>query len=262
MVKPGSDDLHYLSCPSNKNIIIQRHNELRDLVVKYLIKSLGADVSCTVDPCLTGFTVEDGSKVYADMRVCFGRKVFFLDVSWINPASRTARGNGSLVCPGSAALQREKEKEKWYASNADKEVLSRIIPFVAEATGRLGMQAMDFAKVYMAGAPGSTNLFQFKRDVCVTAARYQAKMQRQFMRYKAMAPVPARELECKDDGHDYHLDDEDDISVQGDDLVSQQIEADARKKERHHTNLPGVVASSTASSHSRPPHLIHCPQQV
>ena len=63
-----------------------------------------------------------------------------------------------------------------------------------------------------------------------------------------MAPVPEREPEEKDCAHANQQEDEDDISVQGDDLVSQQIEADARKKERHYANRPVFAAASTAPS--------------
>ena len=111
-----------------------------------------------------------------------------------------------------------------------------IVPFVVEATGRLGVQAQNFASVYMAGAPGSTNHFQFKRDVCAIAARYQAKMQKQFMRYKFQAPTPAADHGGIERPLEYFSHDDDAISVQGDDLVLQEMESDARIRARHNSN--------------------------
>jgi hypothetical protein len=62
-----------------------------------------------VDHSSTGFTLEDGSKVFADIHVRVNRLIYFIDVSWTNPASRAARGCGSLVHPGAAAALRERE---------------------------------------------------------------------------------------------------------------------------------------------------------
>ena len=117
-----------------------------------------------------------------------------------------------------------------------KEVLSHIVPFAVEATGRLGVQAQNFASVYMAGAPGSTNYFQFKRDVRAIAARYQAKMQKQFMRYKFQAPTPAADHGGIKRPLKYFSHDDDAISVQGDDLVLQEMESDARIRAPHISN--------------------------
>ena len=236
VLKPGSDELHYPTCPSNKNLIIQLHDELRDLVTKFMKRALGADLTYSVDPGATGFTAADGSKVYADIHVQVNRMVYYIDVSWINPSSRAARGSGSLVLPGAAAALREREKERWYSSKVSKEVLSHIVPFAVEATGRLGVQAQNFASVYMAGAPGSTNHFQFKRDVCAIAARYQAKMQKQFMRYKFQAPTPAVDHDGIERPFEHFSHDDDAISVQGDDLVLQEMESDARIRARHNSN--------------------------
>ena len=146
------DSLHGLSCSLNKGPRNLRHDNIRDKLYQ-LIKRLNPGIQQT--HLSLEFEVGqitspgDAPKhVRTDIKYIKGADTFFIDIGIVDPAASAFQRapTYSHVNQDGAACQYERTKRQHYARvNTPQPLLPRsVIPFIIEATGRLGPSALLF----------------------------------------------------------------------------------------------------------------------
>lgn len=95
---------------------------------------------------------------------------YAIDVAVVDPAAKShimPRENSSLITAGGAALQEESKKKDKYRGTAYED---KLIPFVLEATGRLGPAAVEFLQKIGGKAAGRRGAFQVEVSVILARA--------------------------------------------------------------------------------------------
>ncbi len=126
--------LHGLDCAQAQFFWYRRHNAIRDLLFSFL-KSIGykpmKEGEAQIDEDLRPDIVYDPGGA---------NRTVLIDVAIVNPSSRSYRRLAPHDKDDAAAIQREKDKERHYQRLTG----YKVVPFVVEATGRLGPKARDF----------------------------------------------------------------------------------------------------------------------
>jgi hypothetical protein len=146
------DSLHGLSCSLNKGPRNLRHDNIRDKLYQ-LIKRLNPGIQQT--HLSLEFEVGqitspgDAPKhVRTDIKYIKGADTFLIDIGIVDPAASAFQraSTYSHVNLDGAACQYEQTKRQHYARvNTPQSLLPRsVIPFIIEATGRLGPSALLF----------------------------------------------------------------------------------------------------------------------
>ena len=137
---PHDQRPHCLSCSKLAPMWLRRHNELRDILYSFLDKILPSNnrhlqLECPLE------ANESNAHRTADICVRVGPEYYYLDVSVVDPTRTRYHGRPA----GSAALERERDKLAHIMAGVGPSIQpAQIIPFVIEATGRLGEKARDF----------------------------------------------------------------------------------------------------------------------
>lgn len=140
VVDMNAEPFHLLDCSSNQFWFHKRHNKVRDLLAQYISSCwVDADVQCEV-----GLHHTDGSICRADLVVQRGQVSYVIDVAITNPGSRSAVQAGSGHRSDSAAGDRERFKRAMYSDVQELSEDVSFVPFVLEATGRMGPAARAF----------------------------------------------------------------------------------------------------------------------
>ena len=131
--------LHCLSCSSLAPLWLERHNEMRDALFDFLKHILPPDrrhLSKEVALESNGMNTRR-----TDILARIGPEVYYIDVSVVDP-TRTRFHNQPA---GTAAKSREREKIRHILRGVGDSIFeSQVLPFVIEATGRLGGMARAF----------------------------------------------------------------------------------------------------------------------
>jgi hypothetical protein len=171
------EPLHALSCRMASNVRISRHNFVRDALAQF-IKAVEPDARLSLE-----YHMVDGRRerrrghpapetLRADIKVELNGTTTFIDVAVVNPSSNSATSmeNGSSVVVNAAAVKKENDKLSKYRTAYSEEVARHVIPFVVEATGRLGPRAAacieQFSKI------GVPNLADDVRARAMAARRF------------------------------------------------------------------------------------------
>ena len=133
----GEELSHCLGCFALQGLRTQRHNLLRDTLSEMLRKVLGPHAVSTSEPPFPGAQL--------DIRVTVGASVKYLDVNIINPAAQEYMPQASID-GGTASIKAEANKRARYSAVLAEHGIaeSALVPFVIEATGRLGPSALRF----------------------------------------------------------------------------------------------------------------------
>lgn len=134
---------HCLSCRGMTNIRTTRHNKVRQAVVGVLSLLFNKEsIRLPKEPVI------DNHQHRGDILVVFGGTSYVLDITIVNAASVTnVQRVDSHTTPGAAAKAAEERKLAKYAANGATSSAYTTIPFVLEATGRLGTMAEDFIQL-------------------------------------------------------------------------------------------------------------------
>ena len=134
------DPTHPSTCSANKGLVIARHDEVRNLLAKFL-KRIHPQSNIVLEPD------ENGPADHyrrPDILAEIDGKVFAIDVSIAEPASARAQSHHefpSTITPDGAALQAESRK---FADYRETVYNNTLVPFILESTGRLGPSAKTF----------------------------------------------------------------------------------------------------------------------
>lgn len=139
---------HGLNCSACSGIRTTRHNAVRDAVADGLAR-IFSRAAVVVEPA-TGTDLRR-----PDILLTVDQKVWLIDISVVNPASSKHVSNGSATVAQAASTAMETKKRADYAPTLPVLNLgpSALVPFVVEATGRLGKDALEFLDALLT-APG------------------------------------------------------------------------------------------------------------
>ena len=172
------DSLHGLSCALNRGIRNTRHDSIRDKLY-LLIKKLNPGIQQThlSKEFEVGRTSTD-TTVRTDIKYLKGADTFYIDVAVVDPAAseyQKAPAFSHLTRDG-AASKYERTKRQHYARVTTPSPLPErsIIPFVIEATGRLGPSALLFLHSLCGTQTFSRS--KFLTDVNLICARTAGRM--------------------------------------------------------------------------------------
>ena len=175
-----TEPFHGMSCPGTKGFRTKRHNEIRDLLFRLIKKRypLLTNVMLKLEDNVGSFA--DGHMIRADITWQIEAEKVIVDlvcidvgcVQYIKPPTR------SYLSSERAALHAEKVKRDHYAKVVVPARLSAnsVIPFVVEASGRLGPAALGFVnricgtQTYIKSA--------FLREISMITAKFRGRMLR------------------------------------------------------------------------------------
>ena len=138
---------HPLSCEANSGSRTWRHEVIKDLTAKVFGDSLPGSVVRKEAP----LGVVDNREQRGDIVLQYKGQTFIIDVCITDPTAAVYRDKGSYHTPDVAAMEREllkvKRFEYVYGDNGSalpNSTTTKFIPFVFEATGRMGPAAREF----------------------------------------------------------------------------------------------------------------------
>ena len=139
---------HPFSCEANSGSRTWRHEAIKNLLAKVLGESLPGSVVRKEEDLGIG---PNGHQLRGDVVLKTDGRKFITDVSIVDPTGAHYLGKGSDQTPDVAATVREllklKRFEHVYGENGSalpNSTTTQFIPFVFEATGRMGPAAREF----------------------------------------------------------------------------------------------------------------------
>jgi len=145
-LEPQRHDLHGLSCRLNSNLRTFCHNDIVTLLCG-LLKKRHPSAPILREEFIGESTIHGTIReVKADIVYTVGLRKFYIDVSTIDPGSETclAPSINSALNRDAAAKSREISKRRHYRTCVPQPPEIDVVPFVIEASGRLGPAAMSF----------------------------------------------------------------------------------------------------------------------
>ena len=163
--------LHPLECERLSPARLWRHNRVRDFLFAALMQCYStADLRS--EHMMTG---TEGRRLKGDIVMRNGPELTVFDVAVVDPAAPSYLAKGSDKKEDVAAGQREMDKRAGWQAIGGVEG-AHFIPFVVEATGRLGPSALKFFNEKLISADGSHIAKLFLLKLNFTIARWNARM--------------------------------------------------------------------------------------
>jgi hypothetical protein len=157
--------LHALGCKAASGARIKRHDNIRDCLMDFINK-VEPDAILTRE-----YFLNDGrrnlhqERLRADIKCELAGVTTFFDIAVTNPSNPSAiqGANGASNVAGVAAKAMETDKKSLYSSRYSEAVANCVVPFVLEATGRLGDMASRFIDSWCKiGHPNVTEEFKLR----------------------------------------------------------------------------------------------------
>jgi len=153
------EPFHGLCCSMCQGNIINRHDNIRDLIIKILRRWGKRNIDVRAEPSVP----RDGRHLRADIAVTFNSVITYVDVGITCPATRAQVRGGSHKEPGKALEKSEKVKLQKYDH-----LKPNFVPFILETGGRLNERARTFVEELASkcgvGAAGARVLYQQVSD--------------------------------------------------------------------------------------------------
>lgn len=163
VVDVAEEWFHLLDCASNQRLFRQRHDQVCGLLTRLLSTCLTGPVQREVD-----LRNADGRVVRADIVAWDGGRCYVIDVAISNPACRTYVRALSDEFADRAAVRREQTKRARYAGVPGLLEGGGFVPFVLEATGRLGPAARNFLDIVVGDHTLARSYFMSATSACIT----------------------------------------------------------------------------------------------
>jgi uncharacterized C2H2 Zn-finger protein len=164
----ANEDYHFLSCNKNAWFTKQRHDMVTKLL-KEFIHGVLPQAKLTLEPV---YTCSHGDDIQGDLQVQDEHHFHAIDVSIVNPARASLQLASGIPRPDHAAQRAETAKRSNYATVTTPGVVSGFVPFVVEATGRLGPEARSFVANVSRGNTAARTYFLNCMSACI--ARYNS----------------------------------------------------------------------------------------
>jgi hypothetical protein len=172
------------------------HDEIKDLLC-VLIKKVNPHALVTKEQKITQFrkpnvpvsqsaSQQSNGDLICDIMVSNNLEVYFIDLSFANPACKSAITLGSNVKESAAASRREREKVLKYNKYLKPEAHNLFVPFIGETTGRLSGLTEKFirklCKIDKMDLEASENVkwerIKFMEEVSISLASTNAEVMR------------------------------------------------------------------------------------
>jgi hypothetical protein len=176
----GDCKFHAHSCFMNAPMRTTRHDKVVNCLVPTIREVFPVSTGAIVLQEAEVGTKADGSSVTADIVVTVGAVRYVIDVMVIDMGAtkylRGAAATNPAVTQDAAAVEGEKKKRRHYGGVVHPARIpnAEVIPFVIEATGRLGPKALSFLREITAGHTALRTAFN--RQVSRICALYSGKM--------------------------------------------------------------------------------------
>ena len=167
-VSMKASPLHSLDCNFLKPIRNYRHDTLRDFLLQLLKAGFPNDrmeIEKTITTCVKNYK--------ADVYWEHDSTTHIFDVAIVDPSAPTYRTLGSHHTPDVAATERETYKTRLFLECGVHNAV--FIPFVVEATGRLGVAARNWFESMIADTHKKAGNAFISR-ISASIARYNSKM--------------------------------------------------------------------------------------
>ena len=138
---------HLIDCKEAESFTKTRHNNVRDALFDFL-RSVCPSAQLTKEPILQA---SDLTMVRPDIQFNIGNTVQYIDVMVTDPAAESHRHLNTHTDPDVTASAGEQMKRASYARRLPSLAKESLVPFVVEATGRLGPAATLFLKQVSGG---------------------------------------------------------------------------------------------------------------
>jgi len=178
----GTDPLHPLNCDGLKVQRNNRHDRLRDAFAQLLRMSY-PDAEVSTEKVVEGLPriggTDDGTgrcRVRADVYMRDGPTVTIFDVAIVNPSARSYIEKGSDENPDIAARHREELKRQAFYERFGPDTQINFVPFVVEATGRMGPAAVAYYDRYIAANTETWKGQQFLAKMSSIIALWNSRM--------------------------------------------------------------------------------------
>lgn len=142
---------HCLSCRAQQGQRTQRHDAVRDCLANLLRRVYGKDQVNVEVP------LPDAGRERLDIEVQVGGRLLYVDVMVVNPAANKYLRMGSskeVLVAAKAGEQRKRERYEATLRAMNVDPQTAFVPFVLEATGRLGPAAAAFLAAMEGDARG------------------------------------------------------------------------------------------------------------
>lgn len=153
--------VHGLNCGAMSQVRTRRHDDIRNALkdlIAYIWRDAVVELETIIDP--------QHNQLRSDIMVKLGARVWYLDVSVVNPSSmKHARRNGDA---NQASKHAAHDKWKKYQTSIRRQNLpdDSFIPFIIEATGRFGEEASAFLKLLSDVSLTAKGRVSFFRNHC------------------------------------------------------------------------------------------------
>jgi len=178
----GDDPLHPLNCEGLKVQRAKRHDRLRDAFAQ-LLRMCYPDAEVSTEKVVDGLPriggADDGTgrcRVRADVYMRDGPTVTIFDVAIVNPSARSYIEKGSDESPDVAARHREELKRQAFYERFGTDTQILFVPFVVEATGRMGPAAVAYYDRYIAANTETWKGQQFLAKMSSIVALWNSRM--------------------------------------------------------------------------------------
>jgi hypothetical protein len=165
---------HLLNCINSQTYQISRHDLIVDLLEK-LIKDCSSQ-STVVHGGATpssSFLLTDGKRIVPDLVVQLNQQTVIVDVGVCTPSGASYISEGSDREQGKAAAMLERAKIKKYRKVRGLVESGNFVPFIVEATGRLGDKASNYLALLTETRPDLRNRFIDQLNVVLNHASGQ-----------------------------------------------------------------------------------------
>lgn len=199
---------HAMTCPLLKGLRTSRHNAVRDLLA-ILLKGLPGTTAMATEQVIAA-EVTGAPAVRVDILATIGTRTYYIDVCVATPTGEAyLRGGSAETAAVACKIRAEDKMRHWRRSMDDPATLRAFVPFIVEATGRVGAKARAFLDdllqgvgSFLAAAPttsrrpeGVDDVYQrvsnFKRSMGTTIASWNARMVRQLRSSCSLARLVA-----------------------------------------------------------------------
>jgi hypothetical protein len=164
------EPFHALDCHHSRAIINHRHDSVQHLLVRLILRTYSHLPDFEMR---TNYTLPQQSPhntTIVDVFLRYGSTVYLIDIGITNPSSPSGRSLGSHLFPDVANLAYEAAKCRTYSFIGFPAI---VVPFIIEATGRLGPAAHAFLTVLLqSNHNGSHDSHHFLDQVNTTLAQF------------------------------------------------------------------------------------------
>jgi len=163
---------HALDCAKLTNARVWRHNAVRDHL-QIALQKVFPEARFRVEHTIAGDT--PGKTVRTDIHMSLGPRTVVFDVAVVDPAAPSYLAQSSFKEPNVAAKQREDAKRAHWAAIGGVTGVE-FIPFVVEATGRMGPSALTYFKRKIESEDNPHIAKTFLTNMNYAIAKWNAKM--------------------------------------------------------------------------------------